>query len=411
MNFDVEPLNAESSVTQVSIMEGRPPDVFMSNALRGASAEGLSFSYGSLAPVPEMPTNSIIEGPAPDFEVIDTGSGGEHQILESPEAITHFSSGIQAVSNGHSYGTEYFGPNMLSSLNWLPTDFSFANADAEMYGMQLSPQLIPGLPIETQSLFYPFQNVVNAVEQSVISPQNDGSQSSYRSPSQSTQGIQASPAAGTSKTSGSNSQQSYYYVDGDGARLPRNGRRRKAKIPLTENSPFARSSQTERNSLSTFSFPDIVYFESMAPNDMEVGEHCLNETSYHAILECFHQTCIMPSIFSPFASSQFPSLEAINHFIRIYLQYFQPLFALLHLPTLAMGASHWLLPLALASIGSHYVEVEGSEFATIAMHEFLRRAIVMTVRTHLPHEIMKAYLQGRFTRKREEQVEVLKARS
>jgi hypothetical protein len=57
------------------------------------------------------------------------------------------------------------------------------------------------------------------------------------------------------------------------------------------------------------------------------------------------------------------------------MENFQPILPFLHQPTLDLSTTHWLLILALASIGSHYMESEDNELFVVAMHEFTRRAI------------------------------------
>lgn len=57
------------------------------------------------------------------------------------------------------------------------------------------------------------------------------------------------------------------------------------------------------------------------------------------------------------------------------MDYFQPVLPFIHPATFSAQTSHWLLVIAMAAIGSQYVELEDAEFYIIGLHEFLRRAL------------------------------------
>ena len=69
----------------------------------------------------------------------------------------------------------------------------------------------------------------------------------------------------------------------------------------------------------------------------------------------------------------------MSRFVSLYVEHFQPILPFIHPATLNLSSSHWLLVLAMAAIGSHYVGVEDVDVLVVAMHEFLRRAISMMV--------------------------------
>lgn len=104
---------------------------------------------------------------------------------------------------------------------------------------------------------------------------------------------------------------------------------------------------------------DVVYGEIRRQYNI----HCTSDTPF----------------FTPFESLNFPSWDNMQSFIYMYLDEFQPVIPMLHLPTLDLGSCHWMLSLALASAGSQYAETAEAEQTTLAMHEFLRRAIITTV--------------------------------
>jgi hypothetical protein len=343
---------------------------------RDSSSQNNSLLYQSPNAQPN-PLNHAANGSSTSvWETNRMGHEQYNQTVEVSHGVSAYPNRVQRLDTNQTFEPDYFGPNMISSLNWLPTEYPFANPEEEMYGFQISPQLIPGLPIEAQAPFFPFQDIANAVNPANTASQHDGSQSSYTSPSQSMY-ENTSPLGTISRVSGSDLRRGSYYVDGDGARLPRNGRRRNVKIPLTTESPFTQSSLGDGSASPGFAFPDISFTD-----DVESGLRnipFMSEGIYHAIHQCFNETCAFSSPFIPFSTPHFLPLNVLDRFVQLYVQYHQPLFPFLHLPTLDLTKSHWLLSLALASIGSHYVEVEWSDITTMAMHEFLRRAILIVV--------------------------------
>lgn len=52
---------------------------------------------------------------------------------------------------------------------------------------------------------------------------------------------------------------------------------------------------------------------------------------------------------------------------------------ILHHPTLRLDESHWILGLAVVTIGSHMSDFEQSEDFSLCLDEFLRRAISTSV--------------------------------
>jgi hypothetical protein len=105
----------------------------------------------------------------------------------------------------------------------------------------------------------------------------------------------------------------------------------------------------------------------------------LPHTTYQEILQVFKRTCIISTHYPPFARGSFPPIGIFSHLVSLYMENFQPILPFLHYPTLNLSTTHWLLVLALASIGSHYMESEHNDIFIVAMHEFTRRAIQTVV--------------------------------
>lgn len=166
----------------------------------------------------------------------------------------------------------------------------------------------------------------------------------------------------------------HYYIDGDGARLPRV---RKAPYAVVESS--ALTAQHESLILRNgFMFP--VADEPLGNfNPIPSGIEEIPQSTYNEILRMFSLTCITSTHYSPFQTEGFPSVEVLSQLIRLYIENFQPILPFLHPATFDLSKSHWLFVLALSSIGSHYMEHDDNELFVIAIHEFTRRAIQTVV--------------------------------
>ncbi|KAK2785040.1 hypothetical protein FQN52_008762 [Onygenales sp. PD_12] len=331
--------------------------------------------------MPVMISNILTSNPD-EFDPVQPRGIHDRGLIDMVPQTSVNMNRLQRYPNTSALDEQYFAPTMLSSLNWLPPDFSMDNPDTGDLPMQFSPQLVPGMPIEVQTNLYPLGNITSSMEPDPTFPQYGESQAAYGTPSQSGshETYHLSHQEHMSPSAGSDPPKSGYYVDGDGARLPRNGKRLKAKVPLSESSPFAGFSRhSDQHSRVIFEFPPLSYSESGDEETCQAQVQYLDEQLYQSLLILFHQTCVAPSLFPCFGSTYFPSLHAFNRLVQKYFQHFHPIFPLLHLPSFGESNPHPLLALSLAAIGSHYVEIEGFEFGMIAMHEFLRRAIHLTV--------------------------------
>lgn len=84
---------------------------------------------------------------------------------------------------------------------------------------------------------------------------------------------------------------------------------------------------------------------------------------------------------TPISDAVIPPLNVLNAFIQLYWEYFHPLLPFLHKPTFdpTADSTHWILVLAVASVGARYSRVEGAVACGIALQELLRRSIQLTV--------------------------------
>lgn len=264
--------------------------------------------------------------------------------------------------HGPTQATEPWYQNGFSSINWLSDawtpDFPMEDRDAgiEPFDQRPSHLLVnaPGIGAASCTMIYENAGL------HVSSPQERSSPHSYPPPigNQGTESSQSTPSAG------------HFYVDGDGARLPR-----VRKAPYTTES-FAPAYHHE-NAMhgDGFIFPELNEpLENSTPNIKE-----LPHTTYNEILRVFKQTCIISTHYPPFARESFPPIGIFSQLVFLYMDNFQPILPFLHHPTLDLSTMHWLLVLALASIGSHYMESEDNDIFIVAMHEFTRRAIQTVV--------------------------------
>lgn len=255
----------------------------------------------------------------------------------------------------------FWSQNGLSSINWLPDnwipDFDFSSGEPP-------PQNSYSGPAQT-------------TQDRSMSVPNGSSTASHLNentpPFNSDHGI-------TSPENSEGQGVGYYYVDGDGARLPR-VRKALHRSPHHSSDPYTPLPGVDgmQYTHATFGFSRSDYG---AQDGASISSKQIPIEVYSEILHVFSQTCVTSSYFSPFHTADFPSLESLGLFVRLYIEHFQPILPFIHPATFNLSSSHWLLTLAMAAIGSHYVDVEDVEVLVVAMHEFLRRAINMAVSSH-----------------------------
>ncbi|KAL4733297.1 hypothetical protein BDV11DRAFT_175837 [Aspergillus similis] len=76
----------------------------------------------------------------------------------------------------------------------------------------------------------------------------------------------------------------------------------------------------------------------------------------------------------------FPEKSIIDGFVQLYIEHFDPLMPFVHHSLFNTGDTHWLLALAVATVGSQYTSIGGRTQYIIALLELLRRALPDDVR-------------------------------
>jgi hypothetical protein len=96
------------------------------------------------------------------------------------------------------------------------------------------------------------------------------------------------------------------------------------------------------------------------------------------MVSSFERICCLESvIFTPFAASHFPTAELLTYFLRDYLDGFQPVYPIFHVPTFDPNEMHWILVLAVSAIGCNFANSTVAAQYAQPLHEFVRRAIMV----------------------------------
>ncbi|KAF2225846.1 hypothetical protein BDZ85DRAFT_72323 [Elsinoe ampelina] len=179
----------------------------------------------------------------------------------------------------------------------------------------------------------------------------------------------STPDTGSHKTA----SMSETYLDGDGARLPKIGIHR--RFNLRPSLPLPTPGIPVPTGPPTYGFPTRFTQPEL---DMKTTSErrIIDEVVYNEIRRNFESVCGPNSSYSPvFESPDYPSWDHMQMFIQIYLDEFQTLVPMLHLPTLNLYSAHWLLSLALAAMGCHFADYPEAEYCALGLNEHLRRAI------------------------------------
>jgi hypothetical protein len=246
--------------------------------------------------------------------------------------------------------------NNFSSINWLPDNWT---PDFQMDG-NLGPfdqhSLFFGQTPQANNMTYS----LGSSDQNQTSPlQLSRARDLLRRQSEVVDQDVSSPSTQSTHSGG------HFYVDGDGARLPR-----VRKIPYRHSDSYTHAPTFGSEELfPAFNFPET-------GDLIEVAEpKQIPQSSYNEIIECFTHTCSTTSHYVKFYDSVFPSRNILSRCIQLYRDNFEAILPFIHPATFDISTSHWLLILAMAAVGSHYLEIEQSNDFSVAIHEYLRRAL------------------------------------
>lgn len=128
-----------------------------------------------------------------------------------------------------------------------------------------------------------------------------------------------------------------------------------------------------RQRRTTFAFPDVSDYVGVTSHS-NTQEYCTLEL-YEAIAGYF-QTLCQQKVFNKnsFETPTFPSLTNFNSCLSLYFEHFHCNYPLIHLATFG-SQTHWLVMLAVATIGSTFIKAQHAIHIRDAFQEFLRRAV------------------------------------
>jgi Fungal specific transcription factor domain len=174
-----------------------------------------------------------------------------------------------------------------------------------------------------------------------------------------------------------------HYVDGEGARHTKRKRRKTCWGPPEDPiSPYV-PGVVPRSKLA---FPMV--HEKLA------HEICLNtftrqipSSTYEIILSMFGKLCCAQTLFTPFESTQFPVADILSYFICHYLDEFQSVYPVFHMPTFDLNQAHWILILTVSAIGSCFISSPDTAHYAYPLQEFARRAILVEKEAYKPGSV------------------------
>lgn len=110
----------------------------------------------------------------------------------------------------------------------------------------------------------------------------------------------------------------------------------------------------------------------------------LDRSMYREIHSNFIQLCCTENLtYQTFRFKDFPSADTLTNCIHFYFDSFQHVYPIFHPATFNPNACHWLVALAVASVGSQYAGVSDANQLASVFHEFLRRALNVEVKPHI----------------------------
>jgi hypothetical protein len=285
-------------------------------------------------------------------------------LMDTSDSDLHALSSRKDVQDAAAFSGTWYQTG-FTSINWLPENWTPEFPMEDQDDIEASPH--QQYSIQRNE---PANTIANS-SLNIPTNRNENRNRLRRGPSNS------APQATETQNSESPSSQSthsagQYYVDGEGARLPRV---RKAPYRATDSViPLSPSDSQQSNHGYMLPTVDDPRDSSSISNTNEVPL-----STYNEILRIFGLTCIASTHYTPFTSNYFPSRQYLSLSIRFYMENFLPVLPCIHPATLNLPTSHWLFVLAMVSIGNHYVEAKESGILVVSMHEFTRRAIQFMV--------------------------------
>lgn len=300
-------------------------------------------------------------------------------ISSGPAATNTVTPSIQEIHNDHE-SPDFWQQSNLNTMNWsfddyVPTYTSGIN-DMSFYIQRPPSQAVALGVLGEGNVANPVQTSVPLrvmMESPVDSALADSTANIVSSPCISIDGSQNSGKTNRAATG-------QYYVDGNGARLPRIRNLLQENPEQSLNTILSIGNTTSPQSIDGYyGFDEDVSNMIQKSDSSQYSRFKLPQRIYDEIHKRFSETCILTSHFQIFQSQFLPPPSVFDYLIHLFFEDFQPTLPFIHVPTFDIGNIHWLLALAMSAVGSLYADTDDKTFS-LTMHEFLRRAIFLYVR-------------------------------
>jgi hypothetical protein len=129
-----------------------------------------------------------------------------------------------------------------------------------------------------------------------------------------------------------------------------------------------------------FIFPDMT---QVPAEDMELEDFAHVERVPDDITEKvlqFANDIQVSSNYPRFIQLRIPPPSVLNSWVQLYFEHFHPVFPILHKSTFVPSRTNPFLVFAVAALGSHFSNINGSFSCLKGMHELIRRYTAYTVR-------------------------------
>ncbi|KAF7563942.1 hypothetical protein G7046_g195 [Stylonectria norvegica] len=257
-------------------------------------------------------------------------------------------------------------------INWLPSsnDFEVDYSSILEFTTSFAPAKEPTTSHTKDSEHMAFVDYPNAA--AVI--QRNSLPVTSPSPTVSTDPLELRRLASESTV-----QRSLYATSTNSARSPCTVRSHQYTVSsLIQNShpllPIAEDSTLVDQELRTISFPDLGHLSISPPEEQGIFR-LISQSTYDIMYSNFICNCLDSKYFrTHYESIDFPSLDFLNLFVKLYFQHFNSTFPILHLGTLDLNES-WLLAVAISAIGCQYSRVQELHACVVPFHEFARRVL------------------------------------
>lgn len=336
--------------------------------------------YGSVNQqlYPQAPSTQVQPPLAVDQKRLSYPLDGQHNEVPPPG---NFVAGIPGSDNAHvqlGFPQPLLGQSAVPTINWLSSDFLLESAPDQ--GLTPGPQhpfqagvfdgslsqttwLPPVINTEPQG-----SSLSGSISQT---PSGTTSLGDVESPGHFARGVRQQSQSGPSK------RPTDHTIDEPSERLPKH-RRTQSSWP-TQNADSLDIFLKFQNSKPQFAFPPTQELQTDSVPDTPVGCN-LEPTTYDEIHHAFLRLCCTENfLYSKFESSNFPDTQTLSNFLHHYFHFFHPIYPIFHTPTFNPNKCHWIVTLALATIGSHSASFCEQNGTATAFHEFLRRAVCVEV--------------------------------